>query len=58
MKLFNIISEREMSRLAELDAPMLGQQPAGQPGAQPMTPAQDPQAQAKLQAQQVKQLAD
>lgn len=55
MKLFNIVSETEFARLSELDAPMLGTTPApaatttgtGVAGA-----TQDPQAQAKMAAQQ------
>jgi hypothetical protein len=54
MKLSNIVSETEFARLQELDAPMLGATPAA--GATTMAPGQpvaaDPQAQAKMQAQQ------
>ena len=53
MKLSSIISEVEMARLAELDAPMLGTPQAG--AAPAVAPAADPAAQAKLAAQQVKQ---
>lgn len=61
MKLSNIISEREFARLAELDAPAPGAQTIGAPpapaaGAQTLKPGQqvqqDPQAQAKMMAQQ------
>ena len=52
MKLSSIINEIEAGWLSELDVPM---PTAPAPGATPVT---DPQAQAKLQAQQVKQLAD
>ena len=54
MKLSAIVSEMEFTRLRELDAPMLGATPAT--GATTMAPgqqvAQDPAAQAKMQAQQ------
>jgi phage-related minor tail protein len=54
MKLSAIVSETEFARLQELDAPMLGAAPAA--GATTMAPGQqvaaDPQAQAKMQAQQ------
>ena len=54
MKLSAIVSETEFARLQELDAPMLGTTPAA--GATTMAPgqqvAQDPAAQAKMQAQQ------
>jgi phage-related minor tail protein len=56
MKLSNIVSETEFARLQELDAPMLGATPAPAAGATTMAPGQqvaaDPQAQAKMQAQQ------
>lgn len=56
MKLFNIVSETEFTRLSELDAPMLGATPAPSAGATTLAPgqqmAQDPQAQAKMMAQQ------
>jgi phage-related minor tail protein len=54
MKLSAIMSETEFARLQELDAPMLGATPAA--GATTLAPGQpaaaDPQAQAKMQAQQ------
>jgi phage-related minor tail protein len=54
MKLSAIVSETEFARLQELDAPMLGTAPAA--GATTLAPGQqaaaDPQAQAKMQAQQ------
>jgi hypothetical protein len=54
MKLSSIVSETEFARLQELDAPMLGATPTA--GATTMAPgqqvAQDPAAQAKMQAQQ------
>jgi hypothetical protein len=54
MKLSSIVSETEFARLWELDAPMLGATPTA--GATTMAPgqqvAQDPAAQAKMQAQQ------
>jgi hypothetical protein len=54
MKLSAIVSETEFARLQELDAPMLGTTPAA--GATTLAPGQqaavDPQAQAKMQAQQ------
>jgi hypothetical protein len=54
MKLSSIVSETEFARLQELDAPMLGAAPTA--GATTMAPgqpvAQDPAAQAKMQAQQ------
>ncbi len=54
MKLSNIVSETEFARLQELDAPMLGAAPTA--GTTTMAPgqqvAQDPAAQAKMQAQQ------
>ena len=54
MKLSSIVSETEFARLQELDTPMLGAAPA--PGATTIAPgqqvAQDPAAQAKMQAQQ------
>ena len=58
MKLSNILSEREISRLAELDVPAPGAQTIGAPpaGTQTMKPGQqvqqDPAAQAKMMAQQ------
>jgi hypothetical protein len=58
MKLSAIVSEMEFTRLRELDAPMLGATPAAGAalGAATMAPgqqvAQDPAAQAKMQAQQ------
>lgn len=64
MKLSTIVSEREIARLAELDAPMLGAAPAGTAPAPTATPApgttlqpgqqvqNDPAAQAKMMAQQ------
>jgi hypothetical protein len=58
MKLSSIVSEMEFTRLRELDAPMLGATPTAgtAPGATTMPPgqqvAQDPAAQAKMQAQQ------
>ena len=57
MRLSNIINEFEIARLSELDVPMPGALPAGAaPAAAQVT--QDPQAAAKLQAQQVKQTMD
>jgi hypothetical protein len=52
MRLFNILSEFEISRLSELDVPMPGA--AATPGAAPgaVQATQDPQAAAKMQAQQ------
>jgi hypothetical protein len=54
MKLSNIVSETEFTRLAELDAPMLGATPTQ--GATTLAPGQsmqaDPLAQAKMMAQQ------
>jgi phage-related minor tail protein len=54
MRLFNILSEFEISRLSELDVPMPGA--AATPGAIAAPGAvqatQDPQAAAKMQAQQ------
>jgi hypothetical protein len=56
MKLSAIVSEMEFTRLRELDAPMLGATPAAATGSATMAPgqqvAQDPAAQAKMQAQQ------
>ena len=61
MKLSTIVSEREIARLAELDAPMLGATPTGAapapaPGTTTLQPGQqvqnDPAAQAKMMAQQ------
>lgn len=59
MKLSSIVSERELSRLAELDAPAPGAQTVGAPpatGTQTLKPGQqvqqDPAAQAKMMAQQ------
>ena len=64
MKLSNIVSEREFSRLSELDVPApgapgastIGAAPAPAAGAQTMKPGQpvqqDPNAQAKMMAQQ------
>ena len=54
MKLSNIVSETEFTRLVELDATMLGATPTL--GATTLAPGQsmqaDPQAQAKMMAQQ------
>ncbi len=64
MRLFNIIDELEEGWLSELDVPLAGSTPAPQPdqGATTMAPgqqmAQDPQAQAKMQAQQAKDRMD
>ena len=60
MKLSNIVSETEFTRLSELVpptsgiAPMAGANTATAPGIAQAT--QDPAAQAKLQAQQVQQM--
>jgi len=54
MKLSNIVSESELTRLRELTPPAPGAAPMAAP-AGTMT-AQDPQAAAKLQAQQVIQV--
>ena len=59
MRLSSIINEFEVARLSELDVPMPGAQPAGAaPIAGAAQATQDPQAAAKLQAQQVKQMMD
>ena len=58
MKLSNIISELELTRLAELDAPMLGAPPAAGTPAPTAMPQQDPQAAAKAQAMAAKQMLD
>lgn len=54
MKLSNIVNERELTRLSELEAPVIGATPA--PGATTLAPNQqvqnDPAAQAKMMAQQ------
>ena len=56
MKLSNIVSEREVARLSELEAPTLGVTAPPTAGATTLAPGQqvsaDPQAQAKMLAQQ------
>jgi hypothetical protein len=59
MRLYNFVTEAELNKLNELEAPMLGAPVT--PGVAPApvaAPAQDPNAAAKAQAMAAKQMVD